>query len=429
MSEDHPVIAIELGLHNEQMHRVLQGILTFGAAHPEIALEDCCFFNEKPGFETRAPRWTGKADGAVIGIAREPGVVEWIRRGRVPTVNVGGALMDSPLASVVADIDRMAQLVVEHLSGAGYHNFLYVGRTQADCSRHYREALADRLERQGCDLPFVECPVICFRDSRDSLSNPAVDRRIIGAIKRARKPLGVVAISDQIAAGVCRFARNLGLSIPQEVAVVGYGDTNVARIASPPITTIRPDYERIGYEAARLVHRMIQGKRPASKIVIVTGEELIARASTIGKPRRNGRRSMQHAIDMIQRKACDGIRIPEIAADLQMSTRAFELQFADEVGHTVGEEMRRVRLERAKELLAKTELSVTRIANLVGYSDTTYFAKFFRQREKQTPSEFRQTQSQAKTELIIDDDAPTARDRAPQADRDGRQRSRSPIGP
>ena len=133
---------------------------------------------------------------------------------------------------------------------------------------------------------------------------------------------------------------------------------------------------------------MIQGKRPPGKNVEVPGAELVVRASTIGN-HRTTRSNMQVALDLIRRKACEAIKIPEIAAQMHMSTRSFERQFGEEVGHSVGEELRRVRFERAKELLAKTELSVTRIAGLVGYTNIAYFTKFFHQRENQTPTEFR----------------------------------------
>ena len=394
MSIERPIIAMHLGLHAEDMSRVVQGVLNYNAAHPEISLEDFCFFKDTPGFASAVPPWTGRVDGAVTGLAREPGVLDWLRGGRVPTVNVAGNLMDSSIASVFAEIEGIARVTVEHLYGAGYRKFLYVGWSQADNSHHYRAALAALLKPRKCELLAIECPFI-FRNSPDSLSEPKTDRRIMALMKKAPKPLAIVAINDKVAAGVCQFARKLALAIPEQVAVVGNGDSSVAQIASPPITTTRCDFERIGYEGARLVHRMIQGKRPPSKNVSVPGAEIVARASTLGN-HHTTRSNMQLALDLIRRKACEGIKIPEIASQMHMSTRTFELQFAEEVGHSVGEELRRVRLERSKELLSKTELSVTRIAGLVGYTDSAYFTKFFRQHTDQTPSDYRQRHGRAR---------------------------------
>ena len=329
----------------------------------------------------------------MVSFAREAGVVEWLKMGRVPTVNVAGSLMDSSLVSVAADIEGRARVTVEHLHGAGYRNFLFVGWAQVDDSRHYREALARQLKPRGCRLLAIECPTLWYRDSPSSLSDPKTDARIVKLLKKAAKPLAAVGLTDFIAARICRFAQQLGLDIPRQVAVVGHGDTTETRIASPPITTIRSDYERMGYEAARLLHRMIGGTRSASKNVRVTGAELIARLSTAGANHHTTRSNMQLALDLVRRKACEGIRIPEVAAQMHMSKRTFQSQFAEEVGHSVGEELRRVRLERAKELLATTDLSVTRIAGLAGYTDLTYFTKFFREQTGQTPTDFRRQRS------------------------------------
>ena len=106
------------------------------------------------------------------------------------------------------------------------------------------------------------------------------------------------------------------------------------------------------------------------------------------KCRSNGG-DIQQALELIRRKACEGIKIPEVAAQLHMSVRALELQFAAAVGHSVGEELRQVRLARAKELLLRDDLSLTRIATLIGYANNTYFTRFFRKHTGQTPSEFR----------------------------------------
>jgi LacI family transcriptional regulator len=390
MCRVQPRIAIYLGLHGQHSHRILQGVLNYRVAHPKISVEDFCFFKDTPGFSTPVPPWTGRVDGAISGLAREEGVEEWIASAGVPSVNVCGNLMDSTIVSVVGDIDRTARTVVDHLFNAGYRTFLYVGCSQADDSRRYQAALAKLLKLKSCSLFEMECPTPFFWKSTDSTGDPKWDAQIMEVIKKAPKPLAIVGRNDPTAAGVCRIVRQLGFGIPEDVGIIGTGDTDAARIASPPITTIRCDFERMGYEAARLVHRMIQGNRPADKNISVPGEELIVRQSTLGNQRqRTTHTNIQDALELIRRKACEGITVAEIASQLHMSTRTFKLQFTNEVGRPVGAELRRVRLKRAKELLVHTELPLTRIAGLIGYGDSAYFATFFRQHEDQTPSEYR----------------------------------------
>jgi LacI family transcriptional regulator len=374
------VIGLHLGLHTEGGHRVLRGVLDYADQHPAISLADFCFTEDTP-VPRGAPPWTGKVDGVVMSAAYDPRMVSWVKNGGVPTVNAGSDLMDTSIVSVFSSPESLARRSVEHLHGIGYRNFLYMGVPKSGGSRRRRNAISEELKERGCKLHGVDV-------AREDLEGKRIDRRVASALTRIEKPLAIVALNDTYAVLIASLVQQLGFRIPDAVGILGVGDTAMARISSPPISTIRTAQERTGDEAARLVHRMIEGRRLASKNVAVPGEELIVRASTVPKRRSNGG-DIQQALELIRRKACEGIKIPEIAGQLHMSVRALELQFAEEVGHPVGEELRRVRLEKAKELLLRADLSLTRIATLIGYANNTYFTRFFLQHTGQTPSEFR----------------------------------------
>ncbi len=380
MSQHQPIIGLHLPLHAEVGYRLLRGVLDYVDQFPTITLADFCFNRDEP-VPPGAPPWAGKVDGVVMGAGYDPRMEAWVKRGGAPAANAGSDLMDTSIVSTFADPVSLASTAVEHLHGIGYRNFLYLGIPKADGSRRRCVALTEQLKPRGCKLHSVEIAL-------ERLVGERIDRRVASLLKRLEKPLAIVTVNDSFATPISAIAQELGFRIPEDVGILGVGDSAAARISSPPISTIRTPQERIAYEATRLVHRMIEGRRLASKNLSVPGEELIVRASTAPKLRSNGG-DIQQALDLIRRKACEGIKIPEIASQLRMSVRALELQFAAEVGHSVGEELRRVRLQRAKELLLRADLSVTRITTLIGYSDSAYFTRFFREHTGQTPSEFR----------------------------------------
>jgi len=99
---------------------------------------------------------------------------------------------------------------------------------------------------------------------------------------------------------------------------------------------------------------------------------------------------------VIRHRACEGVTVVDIAAELHMSVRRLEIQFAAAVGRTVGEELRRVRLARAEELLANTDLSLTRVADLVGCNDSAYLTNLFRRKFNLTPSQYRKQKTARK---------------------------------
>ena len=93
------------------------------------------------------------------------------------------------------------------------------------------------------------------------------------------RPSAVLCDDDVLAAGLLAAAHQLGVDVPGEVAVVGFDDLDVARLTSPPLTTVRFDAEALGAAAFELLHARLQGKRPRNRVL---PSELVIRASTAG---------------------------------------------------------------------------------------------------------------------------------------------------
>jgi LacI family transcriptional regulator len=211
---------------------------------------------------------------------------------------------------------------------------------------------------------------------------------LIELIRATEKPLAVVAMHDRAAVAVCRIAEALGLAIPGDVAVLGVRDLEIARISTPPISSIRLDEERTGYEATRLLHRVMRGERLSRRAMLIPALELVERDSTIGK-QRAAATDVQLALEYIRQHACEGIRVEDVAAHVHMALRTFEMQFAAAVGRTVGDEIRQVRLARAKELLETTDLPISSVARLLAMNSGGYLNNFFRRWAGMTPVTYR----------------------------------------
>ena len=94
-----------------------------------------------------------------------------------------------------------------------------------------------------------------------------------------RRPTAVFATTDEIAAGLYEAARVRGFRVPEDLSVVGFDDTDVARLLSPPLTTIRQPLREMGRVALRTALRLAAGEKPDSHHVELA-TELIARSST-----------------------------------------------------------------------------------------------------------------------------------------------------
>jgi LacI family transcriptional regulator, gluconate utilization system Gnt-I transcriptional repressor len=101
------------------------------------------------------------------------------------------------------------------------------------------------------------------------------------ALQQFPKLDGIACSNDLIALGALFECQRLGIAVPHDIAVVGFGDLDFSASCIPSLTTIRPSGDLIGREVARLILSSIQGERPEGDARIIdTGHVLIERRST-----------------------------------------------------------------------------------------------------------------------------------------------------
>ena len=115
------------------------------------------------------------------------------------------------------------------------------------------------------------------------------------------------------------------------------------------------------------------------------------RKSTRGHGRRDPH--ILDAMAVIRREACDGLTASALAARYEGSRRLFEIRFREAAGHSVLDEIINVRMARAVDLLANTEMRIEAIANFCGFNTELAFWKAFRKRTGVSPLNFRKSRS------------------------------------
>ena len=102
-------------------------------------------------------------------------------------------------------------------------------------------------------------------------------------LRIADRPTALFAASDAQAMGVLEAARQFGLSVPRDLAVMSFDDTLVAAMASPPLSAVRQPFEELGHEATRVLIQLAEGRPPVSpRIELAT--QLVLRTSTAPPP-------------------------------------------------------------------------------------------------------------------------------------------------
>ena len=202
------------------------------------------------------------------------------------------------------------------------------------------------------------------------------------------KPCGIFAANDSVAAEVLAAAAQSGFDVPREIAVCGVDNfAPICEHTTPTLTSIQPDFLLAGELAARTLGEIIDKKCHEAIRLTFGPANIVRRAST-----RTGHRydpEVTAAVELIRRKACEGISSADVVTTFKCSRRMAEVRFRQIVGHSILDEIQSVRLERAKEMLSNTGQDISAISNFCGFKAANALWKFFRQETGLSPTEWR----------------------------------------
>jgi LacI family transcriptional regulator len=184
--------------------------------------------------------------------------------------------------------------------------------------------------------------------------------------------------------------REIGVAVPDEVAVLGVDNDDVlCDLSDLPLSSIVPDTRRIGYEAASLLERMMEGEPAPDGFTTVLPLEVVTRRSTDVLAIED--RDLSAAVRFIREHACDGITVGDVLAGLSLSRSVFERRFAKIFARTPKAEILRMQLDRVKQLLAETDLPLKQIASMTGFQYPEYMSAAFKARTGLTLGQYRRS--------------------------------------
>lgn len=322
-------------------------------------------------------------------IARISSRTQWqqIREKNLPVVNVDDVFEGlDRVGTVVTDEPERARLALEHLVGRGFDQFAYFAPPSHRYSKHRGEAFARAVAELGYECNEYQPG---YRAGR-KIGWEEQQRRVNRWLAALPRPIAILTVDAHHArqlAEICHFG---GVRIPDEVAILaGDADELMCEVSTPPLSSISVACERLGHEAAAMLHRMMAGGAPPNEPMLIPPHGVVSRQSTdvlaIDDP------SVVRALRYIRTHAHHGIVVEDILREVPISRRSLEIQFRSYLGRSPAEEIRRVRLERGRHLLGRRELSVTEIALACGFSNATRFGVAFRKSFGTTPRAFRKT--------------------------------------
>lgn len=329
------------------------------------------------------------ADGIITSPHIEKDVLRLIAKRSIPLVTIDVPEQkehDNGLLSRIFSDDRsvgaaMAQHVLSYGNFRSYH-FVYDGRSHWAIKR--LQGVSDTLKERNRTLSTLVRP----KDD-DPVSNPP---DLTAWLKGIAKPAVVMAATDELAIEVLNAARAARIRVPRDLAVMGTDDDELlCEYARPSLTSVRPGHEACGYAAAEELARLFRGKPPQTRLIPV--ETITNRKSlAVCIPATH---LIDAANDYIDRHACEGANVDDVAKALGISRRLLSLRFAEYEKKSIHDALVDRRLAEVTRLLKNKSLTITEITARCAFPNANYLKRLFKQRTGLTMREFRQASAPA----------------------------------
>ena len=371
-------MALLIETSNAYARELLHGIQSYARENRHWALH----LTEQGRGET-PPAWlrSWRGDGMIARVETKS-VAEAVRQAAVPVVNVSAAGLAPEFPTVISDSAAIARLAAEHLLERGFRHFGYCGDARFAWSARHGENFVRHLADAG-----FECEVFDSQPA-DAEDWEREQDKLTRWIRSLPKPAGVMACYDIRGQQVLDVCRAAGVAVPDEVAVIGqHNDELLCDLCDPPLSSVIPNARRAGYEAAALLDRMMRGKAKSPEVVLIEPVGVVTRQSTdvvaVSDPQ------ISAAVRFIREHACERIGVEDARKVAVLSRTLFERRFRKLLGCAPYEQILKVRLAKARELLALTDLTLAEISERTGFSSPEYFSAALHKRLKTTPSELR----------------------------------------
>ncbi len=369
-------------VYGRQIHR---GIARYVRSHrPWSMFLDQRELGASPPIWLRQRRWDG-----VISRPTNRRLAAMFREMGVPVVDLNDQHDDLALPRIHSDDAAIGRLAAQHLLERGFQNFAFCGFKGERWSADRRDGCLAALTAAGYPCEVYESH---WRGARA----PEWHReqgQIARWIARRPRPLGVVACNDLRGQQVLDACARAGLAVPEEVAVIGVDDEELlCTMCDPPLSSVVPGAQRIGYEAAALLDRLMAGERVEAAEQRIEPVGVVTRQSTDVLAIADV--DVAAAVRYIREYACEGASVADVLRHVPLSRSLLERRFRKYLGRSPQAEIRAVQIKRVKQLLVETELPLKAIAELAGFEHVEYLSVVFKRLTGASPGRYRQTNRQ-----------------------------------
>jgi len=373
----HIAAVMELNCSFKRHYNIFAGIQKYAVSHADWSFEI--------GNYPEVLMANGiKFDGIIGRITKECFVAA--HDADTPVVNVH---LNSPIYSkvhgVYSDFYTAGRMAAEHMIARGLRNlahFGYEGDRGSKLHYHGMRAVA-REHGYPCACHVINSH---FDTTRNHWS------RFLEYVEKSQScwkyPLGVGFVYDELCRAVASACLAKKWIIPEQLAIVGLGnDEIVCTTIDPTLSSIDLGFSQCGFEAARLLDKLMQGDTlpleprytPVKALVVRRSSDVFA----VSDPK------VEQALRYMADHASDRLSVSLIAQTVGLGRQTLAQRFHRHLGRTINDELIRLRVEKLKRLLVEGDDSLTMVSNMAGFGTTANMHTMFKRHTGMTPVEYR----------------------------------------
>jgi LacI family transcriptional regulator len=275
------------------------------------------------------------------------------------------------VSTIYTNSKKIGQFAAEYFINLGFTNFAYCGFPDLAWSDIRYKQFDRHLKRKGFSG--------IFKYNKQN---------IIEWLQMLPKPVCVFACNDDYGVRILQSCKVAGLSVPEEIAVLGVdNDELICGLSRPSLSSIDLGFERSGFDAAKLLNETMTGKK-RNRHIVVEPTEIITRQST--NIFAVDDEQVVKSLIFIRENYQKPIQVRNVVDATVLSRRELEQRFQTKLKRSIKDEIDRLRIESIKRRLINSSDTIYNIANSLTYTDQYHFSRFFRQVTGTSPSQYRQ---------------------------------------
>lgn len=375
-----PQVAVLVDTSRSYGRDIVRGIRRYVAEQGPWSL-----YLEPRDLRSSFPGWLQNWPGdGILARTVDLALLRQLKATKLPVIELRTTVLKHPFPYVGMDNLIVGERVARHFLDRGFRRFACYLDNSERFFQQRCESFTATLKAQGFECSVFETDA----PSKGELSWDQHQQNLADWLSSLEKPCGLFATNDQLGFWVLDAARRAGISVPEQLAVIGAeNDKTLCETAWPPLSSVQLRGQNAGYLAAKLLDEWMSKKIIPPKETLLPPGDIIVRQSSDIVAVEDER--VARALHYIRRKAADGIGVDDVAREVALSRSALERRMKTMIGRSPGEELIRIRFSQVERLLAQTDLTLDAIAERAGFKHPQYMAEAFRKRFEMTPGEYR----------------------------------------